>query len=201
MRCDEAVALMVDIGEGLAPDYAKHALEAHTAGCDRCRAALAEFRSSGAVLSQLKASSRLLNAPDDFDARLREAIAASGVAGTSRSWLFRYRLALSALAAAALAVVLGLYFQPGAAFKSGRTAQVEAPLILSSDMYEEASSVEELKNVADALFNGEFNQSELEAINGILAEDVDDQIAAMDDGTLGYFKILLDSQGGAGKSG
>ena len=50
MRCDSGVELLADYLEGVLPADVTASLEQHVVGCDRCRAFLASYRATPAIL-------------------------------------------------------------------------------------------------------------------------------------------------------
>jgi anti-sigma factor RsiW len=204
MKCDKALALIVDSGEGPLPESGREALEAHLHACKSCKAAMSDFESSRRTAERLfRSSGELWSAPEGFDERARNAISAAGDYLPRRTWALPLRLLVpaSVAIAAAIAIVIGVHFHQDALLRNAESSQVEIPLASSTDYYVEASSAEDLDKVADILFREEFTQAGLEMINGAIAEDVEEQIGAMDLGTLGHFNRILDGRKGAGKSG
>ena len=71
MTCREAIDVLADYVDGTMPDLAAE-LERHLAGCDPCRAYLATYRTTRALVSAAAA----VEMPDEMKTRLRRFLAA-----------------------------------------------------------------------------------------------------------------------------
>jgi len=72
MTCREAIDVLADYVDGTMPADLAAELERHLAGCDPCRAYLATYRATRALVSAAAA----VEMPDEMKTRLRRFLAA-----------------------------------------------------------------------------------------------------------------------------
>ena len=102
MKCEDVEKSLIAYVDDVAAPAERRAVESHLAGCDACRARVAEFRSVSNLLGEIPA----IEPSFGFDARVRQRVAAEPQPGWFAWFAPQARLALSAAMLVALTVLM-----------------------------------------------------------------------------------------------